>query len=460
LNPARASIFMGHGPGVCLYSYSTVHTYSFPAVTIPIPKSAAVGDPIGGWQTNGSSSLGWVVNGFDTFLICAPWQVMRSTGTTNGTEDYLWVTGTKPADVYASTDVSSVVVDGNSYTVWTTDALSGVGLGFILRWRAQASGAGVGKGEWRYPTSGWSVDVPPSSDGFPFYQSTNIEHWRGNCDPRWYPNFSSLGDFRYSLRRCPSLSGAGIPFYGAQVEVRYVLTKPASSLQSELDVNTHTITTDFVILKGRQASHSFTGQATIRQMIHFRLPPTGTCQSPSVEEGTVHFGAAYTTDFPNNQWGAASGADRDFTLTFRNCPRMNLRYYVHANGNKWVDSARGVVGVQGSNPGAANPIAGNPSGFAIQLQHRSDSRNQAQSGMNVYIHPNQVAQPLALPTTGNNRQAYTRTSTGSGTFDDPALGVTHTIPLRARLVRTAHSSQQQIETGPFNASIIVAIAYP
>jgi len=167
------------------------------------------------------------------------------------------------------------VGDGDQACGCVRDALSDIGLGFILRWRAQASGAGVGKGEWRYPTSGWSVDVPPSSDGFPFYQSTNIEHWRGNCDPGWYPNFSSLGDFRNSpkVRWCPSNSGAGIAFYGAQVEVRYVLTKPVSSLQSELDVNTHTITTDFVILKGRQASHSFTGQATIRQMIHFRLPP-------------------------------------------------------------------------------------------------------------------------------------------------------------------------------------------
>jgi len=288
----------------CKWNFSSPIIPSLPAVTIPIPKSAAVGDLVGGWWTNGSTSLGGSSalgegnGGWDTFYICTPWQRMRSTGTTSNTEDYLWVTGSKPAGVYESPDVSSVDAsssDGsvNSYTVWTTNALSSVGVGFILRWRAQASGSGVGEGAWRYPPSGWGVDVPLSSAGFPFYQSTFIEHYLGNCDPGWYPNFSSLVDFRNSpeVSGCTQTTGSGVAYYGAQVEVRYVLTKPASSIYSELDDNSKTITTNFVILKGRQAWSSGTGQATVRQSVTVRLPPTQTCQSPSVEEGTVHFGS-------------------------------------------------------------------------------------------------------------------------------------------------------------------------
>jgi len=409
-------------------------------------------------------SFGVVNGGWDTFFICAPWQVMASTGTTIEPDDYLWVTGTKPSGVYES-DVSSVDVDGDNYTVWTTDALSDVGVGFILRWRAQASYFGVGEGTWRYPTSGWNVDVPPSSDGFPFYQSTYIERYPRPepCPNIPYPNFSSLDDFRNSqnVSGCTQNTNTAIVYYGARVEIRYVLTKPVSSLGELNDItSTPSVTTDFVILKGRQASHLFTGQATVSHTVAFRLPPTGTCQTPSVEEGTVRFGMVNQSDFPNDQWGAASGAERDFTLTFRNCPRYAFRYYFHANGNKWVDSVRGVVGVHDSVPGAADPIEGNPSGFAIQLQQYIHAYGSNYYWRNAYIHPNEVAQPSVLKTTEPYPQAYQRAYNGAGTVNDPALGVTHTIPMRARLVRTGSSSQQQIQTGPFNTSVIVAIHYP
>jgi len=88
-----------------------------------------------------------------------------------------------------------------------------------------------------------------------------------------------------------------------------------------------------------------------------------------------------------------------------------------------------------------------------------DARNQENYG-DIYIHPNEVANPLTLSTTGYDRKAYARTWDGSGTSNDPTLGVTHNIHMRARLVRTAHSSQQQIQTGPFTSSVIVSIHYP
>jgi len=264
LNPAQASVFMHAVAGAhdCYGSFSTAFTASLPIVTITIPKSAAVGDPVGSWYTNGRSGSG----NFDVFRICTVWLWMKLWSTTIEPDDYLWVTGTKPPGVYESPDISSSIdVDGDSYTVWTTDALSDVGMGFILRWRAQATGAGVGQGDWRYPPSGWTVDVPPPDDGFPFYQATYIErwasNWSGSCSSGvQYPDFPSFAAFRNAQigSDCTGVVSAaetGTVYYGAQVDVRYVLTKPASSIYSELNDNSKTITTDFVILKGRVATH-------------------------------------------------------------------------------------------------------------------------------------------------------------------------------------------------------------
>jgi len=239
-------------------------------------------------------------------------------------------------------------------------------------------------------------------------------------------------------------------FYDAEVAWRYVMIKPLSLVSDQLDVMRLSNDTNLVVLDGRESSRPFNGHIMATHRVTFSVPAVGTCTTPFVNQGTVHFGGLYPTDFPNNQWGEA--ATRNFTLTFSNCPRVNIKYYVHANGNRWVDSARGVVGVQGSVPGASDPVTGNPRGFAVQLQHRSGG-HQHTGG--VYIHPNEVANPLSLPDT----QAYTRNWQGEGTSNS-STGVTHTIPMRARLVRTGHSSQQQIQLGPFNTSVIVAIQYP
>jgi len=359
-----------------------------------------------------------------TFVICAPWDVVNSHIGAQS-QYYLWVTGTRPSAVFASTDVPSVAVDGETYSVWTTNALNAVGLGFILRWRAYSINST--NATWVSPPAGWTTYVPPASDGIPFYQANYIEH---------------------------HLDGnAGIFYYGAQVEVRYVLIKPTNSIPDANPVYSISpdVTTELVILKGRAASHSFTGQATASQKLTVRMPPSGTCMTPTVEEGTVHFGGVFPSSFPDNQWGEA--AYKDFTLTFRNCPWHNVTYYVHANGNRWVGGpGQSVVGVQGSVPGDPNPITGNPSGFGIQLQHRTG--NHQHSG-NVYIHPNEAANPLSLPDT----QSYTRNWQGAGTSISSSY-ITHTIPMRAVLVRTGSSSQQQITPGAFTTSVIVAISYP
>jgi len=170
--------------------------------------------------------------------------------------------------------------------VWTTNALNAVGVGFILRWRAYSINAT--DATWVHPPAAWTTHAPSASDGILFYLANTIR--TPYLDIRWF-------------------------FYGAQVEVRYVLTKPLEPL----DGTTSNITTDLVILKGRQASHSNTGQARVRHTVTFRVPPTQTCQTPFVEEGTVHLGDVGSSSFPDYQWGVASGTeDRRFILTFRN----------------------------------------------------------------------------------------------------------------------------------------------
>jgi len=166
---------------------------------------------------------------------------------------------------------------------------------------------------------------------------------------------------------------------------------------------------------------------------------SGSCTTPSVQEATIYFGGVYASSFPNNQWGVA--ATRDFNLTFRNCPRVNIRYYVHGNG-RWVNQARGIVGLSNSNPSA------NPRGFGIQLQHRS---GQHQHTGNVYIHQHQGGNPPPSP-------SYTRTYPGAGAVNT-GMGVTHTIPLRARIIRTSPSGPS-IQPGPFTTTMMFVIQYP
>jgi len=382
-------------------------------------------------------------------------------------ERMYWI-GEKPSEVYFSGNtVTSDTLDGGSATfaVFTTAAMQARGLGYIIRWRSRGwkrnqeiNGGTDTKGPWRTPASTWSSNTDGMSGDPYFYQAwilvrlgcgSNVSDFK--IIENGYSSWNEWVQFRNTMPP----NGCFRFYYRAEVEYRYILIQDASTIGAAKEFDYVTVSSpvvDLLILKSHANSYGGTTQQ-IRELINIRLSPTRTCQTPSVEEGTVHFGMVNQSDFPNNQWGAASGADRDFTLTFRNCPRINLKYYVHANGNKWVDSARGVVGVQDSVPGAANPIAGNPRGFAIQLQHRPGNHQPSE---NVYIHPNEVTQPLALESSGNNRQAYQRNYTGAGA----AVNVTHIIPLRARLVRTAHSSQQQIQTGPFTSSVIVVIVYP
>jgi len=433
-NPAQGRIFTG---GVCGGSYP--HTFITPLLPpdqLTIPTTGLPGDYLGLWYS--SFSLG------DTFMdypyfICATWSAAYNNF--SGAEDNLYVLGIKPTTVYASPDLASK--DG--YTIFTTSELEAIGIGFILRWRVHTQVEGIG-GAWRSPSDTWSVDVPPTSAGLPFYHFPT-HSFVGGYGAWWFnnvgtENLSSLAAFRAKMLATPSYRrGVITSVYGAQVEVRYVLTKPASQIYEWLDSKTRTITTYFVILQARPQSYQI-NNVYAHQTTTFRLPPLKTCETPSAAEATVNFNMAFASLIPNP---GDTTAEKELTFTLRNCGRNNLNYYVHANG-KWVNPSQGIVGLSPSTP-HADPDIGNPRGFGIQLLH-----NGGQNGSGpVYVHPSEIT---PFPTDN----AYLLNWQGAGAVNDPTTGVTYTIPLRARVIRTSPANVT-IDPGPFKASLVVVFKY-
>jgi len=164
-----------------------------------------------------------------------------------------------------------------------------------------------------------------------------------------------------------------------------------------------------------------------------RIAPHGTCTTPSAEEATVYFGVVQ----PTSSFFLAS---RNFTLTLRDCPRTHLQIYMHANG-KWLSSNRYILGLSDSTP------ADNPRGIGIELQMKDYINSQP---IDIRFLPDATTSPdYDYPNfhwTGINT---TNTNTG----------VTHTIPMRADLVRTG-SSSDPITPGPFKAVAVFVIRYP
>jgi len=225
------------------------------------------------------------------------------------------------------------------------------------------------------------------------------------------------------------------------VEVRYVLTKPANQIYEWLDSKSGTITTNFVTLRARPLSYQI-NNVTVQQTTTFRLPPLKTCETPSAAEATVNFNMVLASLIPDP---GDTTAEKDFTFTLRNCGRNNLNYYVHANG-KWVNPSQGIVGLSLSTP-HADPDIGNPRGFGIQLLH-----NGGQNGSGpVHIHQGEIT---PFPTDN----AYLLNWQGAGAVNTPATGVTYTIPLRARVIRTSPANVT-ITPGPFNTSVIFVFRY-
>jgi len=382
-------------------------------------------------------------NSIGPFMMCTN-RTAAASPNSNGIDKNLYVGGVKPAAVIPAPGNLTVSEGNVTYRVFTTPELQQLGLGYIVRWRV-TNGFGTGEfGEWVTPPShNWSTYMPPASDGMPFWRFW-IHHWNvGDLQGRFAPKnvFNSLQDWYNAIAIRPSNARYHF-FYGAQVATRFVLIQDPATIPglSVLNPVTQTRTLQMEVL--RQRPLGFSGlpiEVAINQSVTIVLPPTGSCTTPSVNPSTVNFGALFASDIPNP---GNTANEKLLNLTFTNCPRTNIGYYVHANG-KWVDSSQGIVGLSGSTPNA-NPAIGNPRGFGIQLTHAPGSPDG--SGP-LYISSHD---------TDPNKQVYWRTP-AQGT--NTSTGVRHTISLRARVIRTDPGSTP-ISLGPFNTSVIVAIQYP
>jgi len=426
-------------PSSCAGAWTWTRT--FPASTMTIDRQMSSGTLLGDW-------INHYYSGFQTY--CVKSAVAPGSGV--GDSYNLYIGSQKPEDVFLSADVPSVTVEGASYPVWTTTALQALGLGYILRWQVEQGYFGLHHhtirdvvGDWVTPPSTWNGEwLPPPGTGIPFYLASF-----GNCSAckQLEINVNSLTEWwQYApLHPFPSISF----IIGNNINLRYVLLKPAGEISSSnaVDFSTQTVTTTELI-KFIPAPNSEQGRNVIMQhTITVSLPPSGSCTTPTGAEAVIYVG---TVNQSQLEAQGDAGAWRGFNFTLRNCPRVPVHYYAHAQG-KWVDSAQGIVGMPGSAPDA-DPAIGNPRGFGIQLQHGTGGH---QHSGNVYLHPNALA-PGAVPDPG---QSYTRTYPGEGAENDPGTGVTHTIPLRARIIRTSPSGPS-IQPGPFSTTMMFVIHYP
>jgi len=354
----------------------------------------------------------------------------------DGIQHNLYVGGDRPSIAYSAN--LSVTDDGMTYHVYTTAALSAMKLGYVIRWRVVNNWGE--HGQWVTPPANWTTYMPPASTGMPFWR-----HWLGNQSGAVSNDFNyaynSLADWYAHMASAPTSIYS--LWYAAEMAVRHVwLSNPTDGLAADelnpITVAQQTLTESRMLLRPRPPGN-YAPVFNFSKTIRIILRPWGTCTTPTGAQATVHFGTLYPNNFPNNQGGVA--ATRDFTFTLTRCPRVPIRYYVHAN-NRWVDSSNSIVGMNDSN------ASGNPRGIGIQLRH-----NGGQHGTGVIpIYPHE--QPVN-PAPVNS---YTRSYPGEGATNT-STGVTHTIPLRASLVRTSPSGTP-IQPGAFKTVLVFVISYP
>jgi len=431
----------------CLGSYFKDYVaLTLPATTLVVSKQASHGTFAGDWQYGISMHSFGAANTIGPFVMCTNTSAAASPNS-NGSDKNLYVGGEKPAAVIPAPGNLTVTEDSVTYPVFTTQQLQQLGLGYIVRWRVTNGFVNTGEfGEWVTPPShNWNEHMPPASDGMPFWRFWIVQqtgnghgHIQGYTAPTNVLN--SLQDWYDILATRPAVPY--VIWYGAQVATRFVLIQDPATIPAASALNPviQTRTLQVELLRARPGSYSNAMTTFIvNQSVTVILPPTGSCTTPSVNPSTVNFGALFASDIPNP---GNTANERNLNLTFTNCPRSNIGYYVHANG-KWVDSAQGIVGISGSTPNA-NPAIGNPRGFGVQLAHGTGSPDGTGP---VYISSHD---------TDPDKQIYWRTP-AQGVNSN--TGVTHTIPLRARVIRT-HPSNTPIIPGGFNTSVVVAIQYP
>jgi len=375
----------------------------------------------------------------------------------SGDNAYLYFFGNKPETVVADTAVGTV--DG--YHVFTTTELQGYGIGYVVRWRVSnwASIFTVPQGPWRSPEQGWPNDAPmPSVHGLPFwavYRVFSIENGSGGGQS--FVLYNNGNESRTYDAWVQSRDSIFLDWPGyfpnrlelrfiAEVQIRYVLiAEPASIFpSSELDftyMGGVNLVHDVVTVSASPDSCQPATQKVQTRFLSLTLYPRGTCTTPSIQEATVKFRTIFESEIPN-QGDATEWVP--FELIFRDCPRTFIQYYIHTNG-KWLDSAnsRSIVGMPGSAPNV-DPVIGNPRGFGIQLYH-----NGGQGGTGRVI----------MGAGDKNSNWYNDLLWYGAGAENLGTGVTHTIPLRARVIRTSPTNTP-IVPGPFNTSVVFVIHYP
>jgi len=362
--------------------------------------------------------------------------------------------------LYATTNVRTGTVrangnmsisdNGGTYQVMTEPRMESMGIGYILRWKYViyniSNGGYIDYGPWI------ALSLPAISnahDGVPFYYGTMHLKRGNNCDITVSVYFStySYSDWinnNHTKHTNPNAARCFSKQIGFKVQVRFVRI---NDLMDAYDVKKFDETFHNIIRFTRPAElGGGLGAFIFHSRVLVNYSSNHTCTTPSIAEATQNFNWVFASAIPNP--GNTTG-ERDFNFTLTNCPRVNIGYHVHSNG-KWVNPSQGIVGMSGSTP-HANPAIGNPRGFGIQLQHRTGGH---QHSGNVYIHQNEVTNPQSLP----SNQRYTRNWQGAGT-QNTSTGVTHTIPLRARVIRTSPANTP-IVPGPFNTSVVFVIHYP
>jgi len=351
-------------------------------------------------------------------------------GTGVGPSYNLYIGGVKPAATFPAPGINPITENGLTHTVFTTNALQAVGLGYIVRWRA--SGTGI-NGQWVTPPANWGTEwMPPPTAGIPFYRARTRRFPPGNntlatcLSQNLLPPMNNLQDWWNTVnsssekRYCLTMQ--------ATASLRYVLIKPANQIAHQLDPLSHTVTIQSEILKARPgAVNQNTKRWIVPHTVNLTIKPWGTCTTPSV---TVPFGSMYPGDLPSAP-GPVAASSRTFNLVLKDCPRVNVEYFFRAPPGITVDNTNGVVGL--------STAPGNAQGIGVQLAH-----NGGTAGTN----------PVQFNQNGNTT-TYTRTPAMGQ--NDPVTGITHTIPMRASVYRT---SAAPVVPGSVNASVWMYIQYP
>jgi len=399
----------------------------FDAINLTIPTNVQAGDYVGPWYGRYIHNEGWRSGGSPfTFSACTDTGQVHS----EGTSSKLVPVGARPPGVNP-TPLAVTTTDG--YSVYTTPTLESAGLGFAVRWKA--SNRWGDEGEWISPSGMWTGEVFEQSEGLPLWRWTVTNHENAYKVQGWGDPtnvFSSLADWNLIMEEYPppgNVSAVPSAYFGihydAWVEVRYVAIGPS---QHKYVPNDHTVTVNVVRMLAMAVRRLQPNGWLMKQNVHVKRMPHGTCQTPFHQAVTV----GLTADTQDLYLNTVSSTPTDFDLKLLDCPLVNVCYFFRAPaGIEILNAAQGVIGLDST---------ATAQGVGVQLRHRAGQFNNAPVDFN---------QPEDGP--GSSREYCRDTSQAP---DSGHGGKDITIPLRAAVYRTG-----TIIPGSIRASLLVVIQH-